>query len=385
MAYIKQYETKSGTKLWMCQFSSGTDPLTGKVKRSTKRGFKTRRQAELAASRAMVNVDNYGYSEKQTTKFSEVYEYFIKSYKNTVKESTLNRVLGIFKHHILPIFGPREIKKITVPMCQEAVNKWSKELTSFDKIKDYASLVFKEAKRLKITYDNPMELIIMPHLNKDLVEQDNDNYWDKKQVQKFLKCLDLEYSGRNEKAVAFFRLALFTGARKGELLALTISDLDLKNNTLRINKTVSRSIDNTPIISTPKTKRSIRTIGLDKETSLIMKKWIIELRKEMFELGYNTDNSDQLLFPNTQNSLLSLTKANKWLDHICSKYDLKRITVHGLRHTTCSLLLEAGASIKEVQLQLGHSDASQILNVYWHMSKLSRKDTINKMANFVNM
>ena len=385
MAYIKQYETKSGKKLWMCQYSNGTDPLTGKVKRTTKRGFTTRRKAEIAASRAMVNIDDYGYSEKETTKFSEIYSYFIKSYKNTVKESTLNRVLGIFKHHINPIFGSREIKKITVPMCQEAVNKWSKELKSFDKVKDYASLVFKEAKRLKIIYDNPMELVIMPHLNKDTVEQENDNYWDKEQVQQFLKCLNIEYAGRNEKAIAFFRLALFTGARKGELLALTTSDIDFDNSTLKINKTVSRSVDNTPIISTPKTKRSIRTIGLDKETNLIMKKWIIELRKEMLVLGYNADTPNQLLFPNTKNSLLSLTKTNKWLDHICSKYDLKRITVHGIRHTTCSLLLEGGASIKEVQLQLGHSDASQILNVYWHMSNLSRKNTINKMANLVNM
>lgn len=124
--------------------------------------------------------------------------------------------------------------------------------------------------------------------------------------------------------------------------------------------------------------------------SPILKHWIIELRKQMFNLGFNIDTTEnQLLFPNTQNRLLSLTKLNKWLQVVIDTYNknhkdkLKRINVHGIRHTACSLMLESGSSIKAVQLQLGHSDTSQIMKVYWHVSQKAQLDTVNKLADFI--
>lgn len=275
-------------------------------------------------------------------------------------------------------------------MCQEAVNQWSKELSSFKMLKYYANLVFKEAIRLKIIYENPMNLIIVPKIKRSVGEEKLTNFWTKEEMAKFFKQLDATYSDHNQKAIAMFRVAFFTGMRKGELLALTIDDIDFKNQTLRINKTVSRGIDNTPIITTPKTKTSVRTIGLDNETCKVLKHWIIELRKQMFNLGYNIDtNENQLLFPNTKNQLLSLTKLNKWLQFVIDVYNkshkdkLKRINVHGIRHTACSLMLESGSSIKAVQLQLGHSDTSQIMKVYWHVSQKAQLDTVNKLASFI--
>lgn len=395
MSSITQYETKDGKKLWRCQYTVATDPLTGKQKRTSKRGFKSRTACEIYLSRALTQLDQHGYSADLNMTYKQAYEYFIKSYQNTVKESTLHRVRGLFKHHILPLLGKYEVKKITVPMCQESVNIWASKLSSFGMLKDYASLVFKEAKRLKAIYENPMEMVVMPKKKVKIGDEKLTNFWTKSQVQSFFSELDRRCSGINEKAVAMFRLSFFTGMRKGELLALQIDDLNFDDKTLTINKTVSRGKDGEPIITIPKTKNSIRTIGLDNETCHVMKHWIIELRKEMFILGYNIDTtSDQLLFPNTNNELLGLTKMNRWLDYLIKSYNhhkdnsqepLNRINVHGIRHTVCSLMLESGSSIKDVQLQLGHSDTSQILNVYWHVSNKTQKNTVNKLAKFVNL
>ena len=395
MGSITKYETRSGKKLWRCQYTASKDPITGKRKKCQKRGFKSRTECEIYLARVLTQIDQHGYNTNHDMTYKEAYEYFISSYKNTVKESTLNRVKGLFKHHILPSLGKYKIKKITAPMCQEAVNTWSDELSSFKMLKDYANLVFKEAKRLKAIYDNPMEMVVMPKKKANIGDEKLTNYWTKTQVQSFFNELDRRYSGTNEKAIAMFRLSFFTGMRKGELLALTIDDIDFKNKTLSINKTVSRGIDNKPIITVPKTKNSIRTLGLDDETCLMMKHWIKELRKEMFILGYNIDTTDkQLLFPNTRNELLSLTKINKWLQVIIDSYNnnkdkdqepLNRINVHGIRHTVCSLMLESGSSIKAVQLQLGHSDASQIMKTYWHISNKTQKETVNKLASFVSL
>lgn len=393
MATITKYTLKNGKSMWRCIYPSSIDPLTNKVKRTTKRGFKTKAECQKFLNAKLSEIDNHGYSNDSDLTYKRVYEYFLESYKNTVKESTLNRVIGLFKHHILPSLGSYKIKKITTPMCQEAVNTWANELTSFKMLKDYANLVFKEAKRLTVIYDNPMEMIIMPKKKQNIGDEKLTNYWTKKETSIFFDQLNKTYSDHNQKAIAMFRLSFFTGMRKGELLALQTSDLDLKNKTVSINKTVSRGIDFKPIITTPKTKTSIRTIGLDDVTCRIMKQWLVELRKEMFIFGFNIDNnSNQLLFPNTENELLSLTKMNKWLQFIIDSYNknksddekLKRINVHGIRHTACSLMLESGSSIKAVQLQLGHSDTSQIMKVYWHISNKTQMETVNKMAKFVN-
>ncbi|TGD24379.1 site-specific integrase [Companilactobacillus suantsaicola] len=390
MATITKYELKNGKTMWRCVYPSSIDPLTKKVKRTTKRGFRTKAECQKFLNAKLSEIDNHGYSTDNDLTYKDVYGYFLDSYKNTVKESTLNRVKGLFKHHIIPSLGKYEIKKITAPMCQEAVNKWSLKFSSFKMIKYYASMVFKEAIRLRIIFENPMDLIIMPR-KKPKVDDKPLNFWTKEETTKFFDQLYKTYSDHNQKAIAAFRVLFFTGMRKGELLALQVSDIDFKNKTLSINKSVSRGIDNVPIIATPKTKTSIRTIGLDEQTLKILKSWISFLRKDMLARGYNIDTEpNQLLFPNTENKLLSLTKINKWLQSIIDEYnkthkdELKRINVHGIRHTACSLMLESGSSIKAVQLQLGHSDTSQIMKVYWHISTKTQLDTVNNLAKFVN-
>ncbi len=64
------------------------------------------------------------------------------------------------------------------------------------------------------------------------------------------------------------------------------------------------------------------------------------------------------------------------------KYDLPYITPHGFRHTHCSLLFEAGASIKEVQERLGHEDIKTTMNIYAHVTENTKEKTAEKFAQF---
>ncbi|WP_392387012.1 tyrosine-type recombinase/integrase [Streptococcus suis] len=67
------------------------------------------------------------------------------------------------------------------------------------------------------------------------------------------------------------------------------------------------------------------------------------------------------------------------------KYDLPYITPHGFRHTHCSLLFEAGASIKEVQERLGHEDIKTTMNIYAHVTENTKEKTAEKFAQFLGM
>ncbi|MEG0267701.1 MAG: tyrosine-type recombinase/integrase, partial [Carnobacterium sp.] len=91
-----------------------------------------------------------------------------------------------------------------------------------------------------------------------------------------------------------------------------------------------------------------------------------------------------LVFSNLCNDLMQPPKVGQILDSLFKKYDLKRITAHGFRHTHCSILFEAGASIKEVQDRLGHSDVQTTMNIYAHVTEKAKEKTAEKFANYVN-
>lgn len=70
---------------------------------------------------------------------------------------------------------------------------------------------------------------------------------------------------------------------------------------------------------------------------------------------------------------------------IQEKYNLKRVTTHGLRHTHCSLLFEAGVPIERVQDRLGHSDIQTTMNIYTHVSEKIKEDTDEQFAKFMEI
>lgn len=95
--------------------------------------------------------------------------------------------------------------------------------------------------------------------------------------------------------------------------------------------------------------------------------------KVTYNVDRSTQLSNQLVFSNENNGFMQPTKTRKWLKHILNNYNLPKITTHGFRHTHCSLLVEAGANIKEVQDRLGHSDIQTTMNIYAHVSKRAKE------------
>ena len=73
--------------------------------------------------------------------------------------------------------------------------------------------------------------------------------------------------------------------------------------------------------------------------------------------------------PNEENNYLQPTKTRKWLNYVIDKYKLPPHTTYGLRHTHTSLLIEAGANMKQVQARLGHSYIKTTMDIYTHLSK----------------
>lgn len=123
---------------------------------------------------------------------------------------------------------------------------------------------------------------------------------------------------------------------------------------------------------------------MDDTTMKLLKIWKKEQAEKNLERGFNTLKKNQLVFPNTKNDLHEPNKTYQWLKRVLDKYMLEPITTHGLRHTHCSLLFEAGATIKEVQVRLGHKDVKTSLDVYAHVTKEAKAGTIEKFHNYLS-
>lgn len=382
MAKIEQYTKKDGSTAWLFQAYLGVDPATGKEKRTTRRGFKSKKEASTVLSRLKHEINQKGFLKQEVYTFREVYEIWLPQYKQTVKESSYWKTTRLFEHHILPLFSDLRIDKIDVPYCQKAVDKWFNDgLKGYKLIFRYTAKVFKLAYNMDIIASDPTTKVTYPIKRETAVVKKLPNFYDKQELELFFDCLVKE---NNDKFTALFRTLAFSGARIGELLALEWHDIDFKGNTLSINKTITRGENNRLMVDVPKTHSSIRLISMDNKTMSLLKAWKSTQAKNYLMLGYNTSSKEQLVFSNAKNQYINTGKVYKVYIKVVNKYELKKITIHGFRHTHCSLLFEAGASVKEVQDRLGHSDIQTTMNIYAHVSKKAKDSTAERFANYLN-
>ncbi|MFJ7971743.1 tyrosine-type recombinase/integrase [Psychrobacillus sp. NPDC096389] len=379
---IKSYKLKNNNETrFMFQLYMGVDPLTGKEMTTTRRGFKTRKEAQDALAELKVQVNNGTYKKQAVETYEDIYHIWIDHYENTVQDSTFLKTSRIFKNHILPAMGEYKINKIDVVVCQKHVDQWAKKLKRFNMVKAYAAMVITFAIRRGLIDKNPFDLVEIPILKKriSLEEDEEENFYTREQLIELLNCFKKE---NNLRRYAFFHLLSFSGMRKSEGFGLMWRDIDFVNSEIRINKAVARGEQG---LYLGPTKNGLpRTIKMDDTTMKLLKSWKKEQAKKYLERGFNTLIKSQLVFPNTENDLHEPNKTYQWLKRVLDKYRLEPITTHGLRHTHCSLLFEAGATIKEVQVRLGHKDVKTTLDVYAHVTKQAKASTIEKFNNYLS-
>ena len=378
---IRHYIKKDGKKYYMLQVFLGKDEVTGKKKYTTRRGFKTKKEAQLCEAKIKTEIATNGLLNTDVTTFKEIYDLWYEGYQHTIKESTLVVNSYIFKL-LLKKLETLQLRKITLPYCQKIINDYSKEfsLSTLKKIKIYGVMILEYAVKMKVIYSNPMKDVLLPKKKVDINSNDADLYYTKDELNHFLKLVD---STNDIKLSAMFRVLAYTGIRKGELQALNWNDIDFNNNTININKTLSINSEYKITVQTPKSKSSIRKISIDEQTKLILKRWKAKQRELFFSVGTRVKKHQPCFTEEVTNSYLYLNFMNDKLRKICKKYKFKEIKIHGFRHTHCSLLFESGFTIQEVQDRLGHSDLKTTMSIYAHVTEKQRDKMADKFAKFM--
>lgn len=184
----------------------------------------------------------------------------------------------------------------------------------------------------------------------------------------------------------FLLLALYTGLRKGELLALTWDDVDYDKKLLRVNKsrTGSRKVITTQI-TTPKTESSNRKIPLN-DTVLEALKAEKKRQDEHAEiLGNGYDKSNFIIRTVLGKPYVNLSAINRVVNRLTEKAGLPHCTIHGFRHSVASILDDNGVPIQDISVLLGHESVQTTERIYINRRKTAKAETIETLDNAINL
>ena len=331
-------EKDKKTGKWLIQYRY-TD-WQGKRRKSTKRGFATKREAEEW-------LRNFLITQKADfdMKFEDFWKMYCADMETRLREHTMRTKKYIVELKILPYFGNKRVNDITAA----DIRQWQNELikkgyspTYLKTINNQLSAIFNYAVRYYDLKSNPCAKA--GSMGKSKAEE--MDFWTGEEFRKFIDSVmnkRLSYMA--------FKTLYWTGMRMGELLALNPKDVDLEKRTISITKSYQR-LGKKDVITPPKTPKSKRVITIPEFLAADIKDYMDSL--------YELQENDRL-FPITK----------YYLEHEMQRgikeSGVKRIRVHDLRHSHASMLIELGFSPLEIANRLGHEKVETTLNTYAHL------------------
>lgn len=375
---------------WVGQFTAGRK-TDGKLNRKSVYG-NTRKEVTEKMTKALAEVQTKTYIEKNDVTISMLGEQIIdgKFNANIISQATYGRALGTFNHIKNSDIANTKIQDITPYELQEFINTKKDYANSYiDKIYEMLGSIFKEAIKRDIIIKNPLLNVVKPKSSK----KDKDVEALTVEEQKsFVNQLE------NEQYKNIFLVALHTGMRIGEILALKPDDIDFDNKLITIDNTLTKNKSGKVIIGdTTKTYESNRKIPITIITQPILKECITNYMP----------NKNNLLFCHLNGSVIAPATINTQFKRICKNANIKVVTVkkkkgidldgkdkfvnlktstvntHMLRHTYATRCIEAGIPAPVLQKLLGHKDITVTINTYTTIFNKFKEDALNNYINYI--
>ncbi len=329
----------------------------GERKQSQKRGFPTKREAQMWEREQLAKAGN----DLDMT-FKSFVECYTADMQSRIKKNTWHTKDHIIQSKLLPYFGKLKMNKITAQQIitwqNTLINEKDKNGKSFSPvylktINNQLSAIFNHAQKYYNLRENPCKKAgsMGKKRNREML------FWTKEEYLKFAEAI-------MDKPIAYyaFEMLYWCGISEGEMLALTPADFDFEKGTVKISKSYQR-LNGKDVITTPKTEKSNRIIK--------MPNFLCYEIQDYLKCLYNIGFEDRMF-------TISKSYLHHEMDRGSKAADVKRIRIHDLRHSHISLLIDMGFSAVAIADRVGHESIDITYN-YAHLFPSKQTEMAEKL------
>lgn len=342
-----------------------------------------KKEAVLRESQLKMELKQGTYVKKNNMTFRELTNEWLNYKKSNIGIKTY-QVYNGYCNNICDFLGHIKVKDINVKILEDFYNY----LKNCDKGKNKAGYstrtikhhyvlvteILNSAVKWGYLHKNPNQDVMPIKIHKKEIQCYNPE-----DVEKLVKLLPNEPL----KYQALILLALDSGCRRGELTGLTWEDIDFNNSTININKTTQYVSGYGAFEKETKSENSNRVVYIANTTLKVLKRYKAQQDKQKLLLGSKWKNSIRV-FTTDYGADMHPDTPSKILEKIIKKYDLKKISFHGLRHTSISLQITSGIQSQIISKRAGHSSVSITHSTYSHFFDSSFKEVAEKMEDYLS-
>ena len=377
---VKTNYQKNGSSYYRVTATIGKDP-EGKPIRKEFYG-KSKKEAEQKRDEYLQDLRLGLSSDYRDHTLGELMRLWLfEVVKPTKADNTLVRYLGIYNTIKLSELYNAQLHDLT-PL---SIQKYYNNLFAQGKTISQITMVNKVLKAFFNYCIKQRYLVISPCIGIDLPKADKPTNA-APAVDPFTQDeIQLILAGATDYMPFLITLALATGLREGELLALTLQDVDINNRIIHVNKSlkvtysVSSDTERSKVIKigAPKTKSSIRDIPIPKNIIPALKQQILQQKNVYFK--YRTAPEEQFLLSTPLGTYIDPKNLQRRWVRLLKRTNVRYRKFHNLRHTYATRLFEADVNIKTIQTLLGHSSIIITEKTYVHVTKNTKTEAVDKI------
>jgi integrase len=364
---------------WYFKVTLGSDPLTGKRVQVTKRGYRTAAEAGRERRELLAKVDT-GQVRPQSKPLTvnELLDLYLDGMDADGRLAPKTRFdyRNHADHFVRPALGPRKVRDVT----PEAILAWQRKLLKAGGVKTGKPLAPNTVRLARAPLAGAMKLAVetgviavnpMLSARPPRAQRSIPKHWTPEQAREFL---DLMEGDRTYPAWAFL---LGSGLRIGELVWLRWANVDLGRRVVHVVEFVS-SLGYKLERSPGKSRDAVRSIELDDGLVRVLRAQR-KLQAEERLAAQDYVDSDYV-FSRPTGGPYHPNNLSKLLGRMTTEVGLPRLTAHGLRHTSATLMLANGVPPKVAAERLGHADATLFTNLYSHVTPTMQQEAADKIG-----
>ncbi len=359
---MRGHVRKRGNR-WAVVYDEGINENGRRVQR-WRSGFATKREAEDALTKILNTIAEGEYVKPTADTFGVFLDEWLETVEHELRPSTFASYTSMVTKHIKPRLGGVKLQKLSALKLNSAYAGMlrdgflhAKETRGLSpRTTRYAHTIIRKALADAVGW-NLIPRNVADAANPPKKVQRSKKTWLADELRRFLEHV------RDDRLYAAFLLAATTGLRRGELLGLSWSSLDLDGSKLSVSRSLV-SVDYAVQVSEPKTALGRRVVALDPATVQALRDHRSRQLEERLALGAGWGNELDLVFTREDGSPIHPQAFSEAFKRHAAAAKLPTLSLHGLRHTHATLALRAGVHPKVVSERLGHASVAFTLDTY---------------------